>query len=80
MLRRIGIPERIVPRIGVAVEVLRVTRIRHDRIGRDEAAEYGVIVQGFIEIEVAARIQFLARVLVVHIDRKCDCKTWVTSP
>lgn len=67
---RIGVFERIIPRIRIAIEILRICRIRHKRIRGDKPAEDGVIVSGFIEIEIAAESELLARELVGHIDRK----------
>ena len=66
----IGVPEWVVIHIAVAVQVLRVTWIGHERVGADEACEDRVVIARFVEIESSTAIQFLARVLVGHIHRR----------
>jgi hypothetical protein len=48
MPRRVSIPHRVVFRIRVPVQILRVGRIRHDGIGRDEPPQHRVIVPGVV--------------------------------
>lgn len=67
---QIGVCEGIVSRIRVAVQILRIIEIGHDRIRRDKPAEPGIIVPRFIVVEVRAVIELLARELVGHIDRR----------
>ena len=70
MSGRIRVPERIIPRVRVAVQILRICGIRYDGIRRDKPTKDSVIVPGLIEIEITAGVQFLARELVRHIDRR----------
>jgi hypothetical protein len=39
----IGIAQWIVPHIAEAIEILRIERIRHDRIRLDEPAQGGIV-------------------------------------
>jgi hypothetical protein len=43
---RIGVPQRIVPHVGVSVKVLGVGRVGHDGIGLDLPSQGGVIPAG----------------------------------
>ena len=42
----VGISQGIVARVAVAVQVLRVARVGHNRVGLGEAAYRGVVVVG----------------------------------
>ncbi len=66
--RWIRIPQRIVAGIGIPIEFLRISRIGHDRIGADEPAKNGIVGAGLVVIKARAGVEFLARVLVGHID------------
>jgi len=44
MSRRVRVSHRIVSHIGVAVQILRVVKVRDDAIGLDEAVQRRVVV------------------------------------
>ena len=67
MAAGIGVPEGIIVDIAVAIEILRVLRVRDQRIRTEEPAYGRIVVAGLVVIETGV-IEFLPRVLVRHID------------
>lgn len=61
---RVNIVYRVVSRIGIAVEALRVVGSLDDGIRADEPANLRVIVSGVIEVE-AGLVKFFAGEVVV---------------
>ncbi len=49
--RRICEPDRIIQRIAVPIQALRIPRLRHDRIRTGEPSQRRVVVSGIVEIQ-----------------------------
>ncbi len=52
LARRVIIPQRVAEDIHVAVIRLDIPRIRHERIGREECADLGIVVAGVVVVRV----------------------------
>ncbi len=48
MPTRVGVPERVIEHVGVAVEGLGVAGLRHHRIRAEEPAQGRVVVAGAV--------------------------------
>ena len=60
MARRIGKPQRIVGRVAIPVQRLRITRIGHDGVGGQETANVRIIPSCAIEVKCRAAVPTLA--------------------
>ena len=60
MARRIGKPQRIVGRVAIPVQRLRITRIGHDGVGGQETANVRIIPSCAIEVKCRAAVLTLA--------------------
>ena len=49
---RIRVQQRIIPSITVAVQTLRISEIRHDRVRRDKASQAWIIIAGLCSTAV----------------------------
>ena len=67
MPARVGIPQRIVARVAVAVQALRVARVGHDGVGLDEAGAARVVISAIVKVQARCRIQPLAGVASVGL-------------
>jgi hypothetical protein len=54
MPTRIRIPQLIIPRVPIPVKPTRTARLRHNRIGTDEAAKDGGVVAGVVVVKAEA--------------------------
>jgi len=69
MPRRIRVPQRVVQHVRVAVQRLRVCRVRHKRIRADEAAQRRVVVARAIVHQPGVGVKFLSGEGVVGGER-----------
>mgnify|MGYP007070675459 CR=1 FL=1 len=60
MSTRIRIPERIVERIRVPIEALRIPRVRHERIRLQEPSQRGIVLPRAVVVEAQAGLLPLA--------------------
>ena len=63
MTRRIGVLQRVVEYIAIAVACLRVGPINADSVRAQKAAQRGIVVAGIVEQQARARIFALASVV-----------------
>ncbi len=60
----VGIPQRIVARVAIAVQALRVARVGHHGVGLGKAGEGRVVISRIVKVQARYRIQPLAGVAV----------------
>ena len=63
----VGITERVVPGIAVTIQILRLPRIGHDRVWREEATQGRVVVARAVVVQVGAAVEFLIGVFIGDI-------------
>ena len=74
----IGIPHRIIPHVRVAIEVLRVDRVRHDGIRAQEAVNRRRVKSCAVVIDTQARDFPLAGEEFIREHTAC-CQTRLTK-
>ncbi len=77
MPARVHIPHRIVQRIRIPVQALRVAGVGDDGVGLDEAPEGGVVVAGVVKVQASiqavlrtrahARIEALSSIAITRL-------------
>ena len=60
----IGVLERVVVNVGIAVQRLRVPGVRHDRVGLDEPAQFGIVIAGVVIAQAGLLIEYLSGITV----------------
>jgi len=60
MSRRIRIPERIVERVRIPIQALRIPRVRHERIRLQEPSQRGIVRSRAVVVEAQASLLPLA--------------------